>query len=114
MVKPQASRAYTASCSAVTALVWRIRTSRSRDVRRAYKLLGHRVRPGYAHTSHHFPACIGCADKQPSHPSPLSDGDSEDDDEKSDGGKDDDGDSDGSSGYHVDNGAALHRSMAAL
>ncbi|GKD73295.1 hypothetical protein Tco_1331577, partial [Tanacetum coccineum] len=43
-----------------------------------------------------------------------SDGDSEDDDGKSDGGEDDDGDFDGSSGYHVDNGAALHRSMADL
>nr|GEW26187.1 hypothetical protein [Tanacetum cinerariifolium] len=40
--------------------------------------------------------------------------DGKDDDGMSDGGKDDDGNSDGSNGYQVDNGATLHRSMAAL
>ncbi|GJY07100.1 hypothetical protein Tco_1412293 [Tanacetum coccineum] len=44
-----------------------------------------------------------------------SNGDGEDGDGKSDsGGEDDDGNSNGSSGYQVDNGEALHRSMAAM
>ncbi|GJR03387.1 hypothetical protein Tco_0671346 [Tanacetum coccineum] len=37
-----------------------------------------------------------------------------DEDGKSDGGEDDNGNSYRSSGYHVDNGASLHQSMAAL